>query len=133
MNNNKLWLQLHRITTKILNANNALFTKNSRHLFCTIGLKWSYLECIKILCAISVDGEWKNKTVKSEIMLLINLPWTHLRIAAVWPHADINECLNSDACSLQVCTNTNGSYTCSCNPGYILSADMKTCAGYSIV
>ena len=45
---------------------------------------------------------------------------------------DINECLNSEACSLQVCTNINGSYICSCRTGFILSTDMKTCAGYSI-
>ena len=43
---------------------------------------------------------------------------------------DINECLNLEACKLQVCTNTNGSYTCSCNLGSILSADMKTCEGF---
>ena len=48
-------------------------------------------------------------------------------------HADINECSNSEACSLQVCTNTNGSYICACSPEFILSADMKTCKGYSII
>ena len=44
---------------------------------------------------------------------------------------DINECLNSEACSLDICTNTNGSYICSCSPGSILSANMKTCTGIS--
>ena len=35
-------------------------------------------------------------------------------------HADINECENGDNnCSENSnCTNTEGSFTCSCNPGY---------------
>ena len=35
-------------------------------------------------------------------------------------HADINECDNDDDnCSENAnCTNTEGSFTCSCNPGY---------------
>ncbi|XP_041471621.1 mucin-4-like [Lytechinus variegatus] len=41
---------------------------------------------------------------------------------------DFNECGNEDAndCN-QTCVNTLGSYTCSCNPGYVLSLDQKTC------
>ncbi|KAI6653399.1 hypothetical protein LOD99_3618 [Oopsacas minuta] len=42
---------------------------------------------------------------------------------------DIDECsLNSSNCS-QICTNTVGSYNCSCNPGYTLDSDMYTCSG----
>ena len=51
-------------------------------------------------------------------------------VKKLFAHADINECLNLEAYSSQVCTNSNGSYICSCNPGSILSVDMKTCAGY---
>ncbi|KAI6653409.1 Fibrillin-2-like [Oopsacas minuta] len=41
---------------------------------------------------------------------------------------DIDECsLNSINCS-QICTNTVGSYSCSCNPGYTLDSDMYTCS-----
>ena len=29
----------------------------------------------------------------------------------------------------QVCTNTVGSYTCSCVPGYVLHIDNRTCDG----
>eukprot|EP00731_Ephydatia_muelleri_P017659 Em0010g757a len=40
---------------------------------------------------------------------------------------DINECaVNNGSCS-QVCTNTAGSYTCSCYSGSYLSSDGKTC------
>ena len=44
---------------------------------------------------------------------------------------DINECLNTQICN-QDCTNTIGSYFCSCEPGSLLNTDMKTCTGWLI-
>ena len=42
---------------------------------------------------------------------------------------DINECAEDiDGCS-QTCTNTIGSYTCSCGSGYRLAADGHQCRG----
>ena len=43
---------------------------------------------------------------------------------------DINECLvaTDNNCS-HICDNTNGSYYCQCNSGYILSSDTTTCFG----
>ena len=42
---------------------------------------------------------------------------------------DIDECfVNADVCD-HVCTNTIGSYTCSCNDGYALDDDGHTCNG----
>ena len=42
---------------------------------------------------------------------------------------DIDECReNTDGCS-QICTNTIGSYRCSCNSGYRLGTDGHTCNG----
>ncbi len=44
-------------------------------------------------------------------------------------YADIDECAeNTDGCS-QHCTNSIGSYVCSCHPGYRLDADRHTCNG----
>ena len=42
---------------------------------------------------------------------------------------DIDECeLETDTCDVNAeCTNTDGSYTCSCNAGY--SGDGMTCIG----
>ena len=42
---------------------------------------------------------------------------------------DIDECvLNTDDCSdFAICTNTIGSYTCACKPGFV--GDGKTCTG----
>ena len=42
---------------------------------------------------------------------------------------DVNECLlNMDNCS-QVCTNTEGGFTCSCRDGYTLGEDGTSCEG----
>ena len=43
-------------------------------------------------------------------------------------YADINECDNVDSCS-QVCHNFAGGYNCSCNNGYKLISDGRTCEG----
>ncbi|XP_066933095.1 EGF-like and EMI domain-containing protein 1 [Clytia hemisphaerica] len=41
--------------------------------------------------------------------------------------SDIDECaLGSDGCQ-QNCVNTEGSFNCTCNPGYFLSSDNTTC------
>ena len=42
---------------------------------------------------------------------------------------DINECLSSNGGCSQNCTNTNGSYICSCQTGYMLTVDNRTCNG----
>ena len=44
-------------------------------------------------------------------------------------NADINECIEGrDNCS-QMCTNTEGSFTCGCVDGYLLDIDETTCNG----
>ena len=45
-------------------------------------------------------------------------------------YLDINECLSSP-CG-QTCTNTPGSFVCSCNDGYILDSDGTSCLGLSV-
>ena len=43
-------------------------------------------------------------------------------------YTDVDECDVDDACSHN-CTNTNGSFVCSCNSGYALDSDSRTCIG----
>ena len=45
---------------------------------------------------------------------------------------DINECNGDHECD-QVCTNTDGSFVCSCDDGYLLQADGRTCEGISYI
>ena len=43
--------------------------------------------------------------------------------------ADINECENGTDLCEHDCTNTEGSYNCSCLTGYILATDGRNCTG----
>ena len=40
---------------------------------------------------------------------------------------DINECSTNNGGCAQICTNTEGSFECNCESGYILNVDNKTC------
>ena len=42
---------------------------------------------------------------------------------------DIDECLINNGRCDQICSNTDGSFNCSCNDGYILNDDGLTCDG----
>ena len=45
------------------------------------------------------------------------------------PNIDVDECkLNTSRCD-QICNNTAGSYTCSCNEGFLLHNDGYNCVG----
>ena len=43
--------------------------------------------------------------------------------------ADINECVEGTHLCTQNCNNTIGSYVCSCNDGFIIDVDGRTCDG----
>ena len=48
-------------------------------------------------------------------------------------NVDVDECGDdTDGCS-QTCTNTEGSFTCGCNDGYVLNVDGTTCDGMYMV
>ena len=47
-------------------------------------------------------------------------------------HSDINECSDENGGCSQICTNTEGSFNCECNSGYLLDADGATCNGMCI-
>jgi fibulin 1/2 len=48
-------------------------------------------------------------------------------------HIDVDECREEiDGCG-QTCSNTVGSYTCSCRTGYRLASDGLTCNGITLV
>ena len=47
--------------------------------------------------------------------------------------ADINECAEGIDDCVQICTDTDGSYVCSCAPGYLLTNDSRGCDGVSLL
>ena len=46
-----------------------------------------------------------------------------------FPLLDINECSIDNGYCSSLCTNTVGSYICSCESGYILEEDGHNCTG----
>ena len=55
-----------------------------------------------------------------------------LDIDAMLIISDVDECSVLNGGCHQVCTNTQGSYYCSCNEGYQLEEDNSTCAGATL-
>ena len=51
-------------------------------------------------------------------------------IWCVYVIVDINECAGDHGCH-HLCNNTDGSFHCYCNPGYILDSNGTTCTGWS--
>ncbi len=45
---------------------------------------------------------------------------------------DIDECSTNNGGCNQVCTDTDGSFMCSCNSGFMLADDLATCNGEMI-
>ena len=43
-------------------------------------------------------------------------------------HIDVNECTGDHRCQ-QLCNNTDGSFNCYCNPGYLLDSNGTNCTG----
>ena len=54
----------------------------------------------------------------------------HLRILNML-FKDINECNGNHQCDHN-CTNMDRSFKCSCDPGYELQPDNRTCEGFNI-
>ena len=53
---------------------------------------------------------------------------SHSILSAQMYHLDINECAGDHGCD-HLCNNTDGSFHCYCNPGYMLDSNGTTCTG----
>ena len=45
------------------------------------------------------------------------------------PNSDVDECLSNNGGCNHNCHDSDGSYTCTCNNGYLLGSDGRTCEG----
>ena len=74
-------------------------------------------------CRIFEPEEWRNKYIKKANI------WEHCPLKIYFPLlTDTNECLLANGGCQTHCTNTNGSYYCSCLPGFELY-DTLRCRG----
>ena len=104
---------------------------------CTVDSTLTCIACThQRACQKQVDKEFTN--AKNIVVGLINRVHIYnyiyyIYITKLFPCVtcvpDINECLADNGNCSQVCTNTNGSYFCSCYSGYKLDPDGRTCRG----
>ena len=64
----------------------------------------------------------------SEVTMMINNFYSLMYVLS-FIILDINECARDHGCH-HLCNNTDGSFHCYCNPGYILHSNGTTCIGY---
>lgn len=76
-------------------------------------------------------------SVHEDTILIIRMTSVKVRIFVIYlffsqrflSYTDFDECsVNNGGCQ-DICTNTDGSYYCSCQAGYIFGPDNKTCVG----
>lgn len=53
--------------------------------------------------------------------------WSHIYNFQIFFSKDIDECAEATSGCQQICTNSPGSYSCSCVVGHTLKSDNKTC------
>lgn len=56
-----------------------------------------------------------------------SLSWITLK--CLYLHVDVNECHSSLTCGLAQCRNTLGAFYCTCQNGYVLNPDGRSCQG----
>ena len=61
-------------------------------------------------------------------MRSINLKKICWMLVVMYVYADVNECAGDHGCH-HLCNNTDGSFRCYCDPGYILHSNGITCSG----
>ena len=52
-----------------------------------------------------------------------------MKVSPYFHYLDINECKTNNGGCQHSCSNTVGSYSCTCNGGYELHSDEETCDG----
>ena len=68
-------------------------------------------------------------SIQMDTIVMVRTPGPYIIVFNVVYSVDIDECgLGTHQCA-QDCSNTVGSYTCSCQTGYTLNADGRRCDG----
>ena len=70
-------------------------------------------------------------TVQSEFCMVhfMNYAFCLWYIKGEFPNADVNECTTGTHNCAQNCLNEDGYFSCSCESGFTLASDGKTCNG----
>ena len=82
--------------------------------------------------SVSVEVDTHSPAIINLVMVCGYVAYTQLLLHKMiyrYNASDINECTSRSHNCAQACTNTAGSFTCSCNSGYTLAADGHSCTG----
>ena len=85
-----------------------------------------------VLTSVRVEVDIHSPAIVDLVMVCSYITCTQLLLHIMrcrYTASDINECTSRAHNCAQVCTNTAGSFTCSCNSGYTLEADGHSCSG----
>ena len=81
--------------------------------------------------AAEMDSSWQ---VMERAAMVCGHTFSHkknwrMSVNMSFSSTDINECNNNNGGCAQTCTNSDGSFQCSCNSGFRLNSDGRTCSG----
>ena len=72
----------------------------------------------------------QHYTVRSYVTIIYSILINQLKHYYVKMPLDVNECAGDHGCH-HLCNNTDGSFHCYCNPGYMLHTNGTNCTGRS--
>ena len=91
----------------------------------TLVLISAWIYKVPTLAAVVKGIHW----IQMDVAAMVLPPQKKVQSLLCYTHLDENECLTGDDFCAQNCSNTVGSYTCTCNTGYTLNSDGYTCNG----
>ena len=79
--------------------------------------------------ATSVLASWALVLMVTNILAMVSMPLLNTNLTHSICCIDINECNTNNGGCEHFCTNTIGSYDCTCRVGYDLATDFHGCDG----
>ena len=92
-------------------------------------------KCVSTLMVITDvhairDTPWQVTALAVQVSFIVLEYYVFMVVAYVNVDLiDLNECLTENGGCRQTCTNTVGSFVCSCNEGFTLASDGRNCTG----
>jgi len=88
------------------------------------------MNSVDSLCALVYDHLWYFLTISHRFQDTNTvLQYSTTNCTCVFSCSDVDECDISNGGCEQMCTNTIGSFYCSCGTGYLLSGNGLNCSG----
>ena len=90
-----------------------------------IVITYALMKMEVIIVNVMMGFNWTMTTVGARVSNSIFMCFSYNQKVYI----DHNECLSNTHVCEQVCHNSHGTYTCTCNTGYRLASNNRTCDG----